>query len=435
MELMKHQKEAVGIARTFPRYAFFDDTGTGKTAEAIEIIKDKNIPTLVICPISIIERAWIEDLKKFGPDLKYVNLWECFKKGNPVQKHQVGIINFESFRNHYKELADYKMVMVDESSKIKDFRSQITKTIIGYTDLVSFVYLFSGTPAPNNELEYWPQMRVVNPALLGRSYYSFRNKFCYSSGFGGYTWKMNPAKKEEFLEKIGLRSRVIRKEDVLDLPERTFNVRSVYLSSTERQAYREMEKDLITELDGVKILAVSAAVKIMKLREATSGFMIGEDGEIKKTGESKFKELVNLLDEIGNHQVIIWNHFHYEGDVLERTLKSAHRIDGTVHSQMVKDQRVRDFMEGKVQYLIAHPASLGHGVTLTNCQYSVYLSLSHSHEQHYQSRDRIYRKGQKNACTYYYLLAEDTIDLEIMRALENKESTAEAVFRYLKMNR
>jgi len=437
--LMDHQKEAGHIGQKHFRFGFFDDTGTGKTLAGIELIKQKKIKTLVVCKLSLISNAWMADLAKFAPELKVVNLWELNKRKKKIPDHDVGIINYEQFRTTYKKLVGYGMVLADESSVLKDTRSQTTKAITAYCDTVFYVYLFSGTPAPNNELEYWSQMRIINPFLLGRSYYTFRNEFCYSTGYGGYQWKMREDRRTVFLDKISQVSRVIRKEDCLTLPERTFNNRSVSLSRVEMEAYREMEKEMMLEFEGQEAIAANAAVKIMKLRQGTSGFYYDPNGQVIQVGKSKLESLIELLEEIGNHQVIIWTHFRHEADQITDWMKeeglSYARADGTVSDQRIKDRIVLDFMAGRIKYLISHPASLGHGVTLTNCTYAVYFSLSHSFEQAYQSQDRIYRHGQKNACTYYRLIVPGTVDEAILKALENKESVVTSVFNYLRRNK
>ena len=431
--LMAHQAEAGRIGLKEPRFGFFDDTGTGKTLSGIELVKQKGIKTLVVCKLSLIVNAWMSDLSKFAPELKAVNLWAL--KGKKVQEHDIAIINYEQFRTTHKKLTGYKMVLADESSVLKDARSLTTKAMIEYCDQVLYVYLFSGTPAPNSPMEYWSQMRIIDPALLGWSYYTFRNGYCYSTGFGGYTWKMKEDRREGFLEKIGRKSRVIRKEDVLDLPERTFNYRKITLSKNEMEAYREMEANMLLEIGDQEIISANAAVKIMKLRQGTSGFYYDTEGKPHVYGFSKLDALMELLEEIGNHQVIIWTQFHHEADEIQRMLHvNCCRVDGTITSQNAKDNMVQAFMAGQVQYLISHPASLGHGVTLTNCSYAVYFSLSHSYELAYQSQDRIYRHGQRNACTYYYLIAEKTVDEAIVAALEQKEDTAQKVFDYLRRN-
>jgi SNF2 family DNA or RNA helicase len=434
--LMEHQRQAAEIAKQYSRFGFFDDTGVGKTISAIEIIKQKGLKTLVVCPLSLIRNAWMKDIETFAPELSAVNLWEVFKKrklNTLYLDHQIGIINFESFKQNKDKLSGYQMVIIDESSKVKDPRSQITKDLIAFTDKIPFVYLLSGTPAPNNEMEYWSQFRIIDMGILGKSYYQFRNHFCQSFGYGGYQWRLREDKREDFLLALSRRSRVVRKDDVLDLPERTFNIRSVYLDNKEMAAYKEMERNLLVEFGEQSSVAANVAVKIMKLREATSGFLMDGDGIPIKTGSSKVSALKELLEEIGDHQVIIWTHFHYEADQICKMLDHDFvRVDGTVSGQTVKDEMVKAFMEKKVKYLVSHPASLGHGVTLTNCQYAIYFSLSHSHEQHYQSRDRIYRNGQKNACTYYYMIAEHTVDKMILNCLDKKEDAALAVLKFLK---
>jgi SNF2 family DNA or RNA helicase len=436
--LMDHQRQGAEIALTEPRFGFFDDTGTGKTLLGIELIKQKRARTIVVCKLSLIVNAWISDLNKFAPELRVVNLWEIQRKKNGTvpEPHDVAIINYERFRTTAGKLNGYDMVLIDESSSCKDHRSQITKALVRYCDRVHNVYLFSGTPAPNNELEYWSQFRIIDESLLGRSYYSFRNRFCYSTGYGGYTWKLRNDMKPEFLEKIGQKSRVVRKEDVLDLPERVFIDRMVTLSQEETEAYRTMEREMVLEIEGKESVAANSAVKMLKLRQGTSGFFYDTDGDPIIVGKTKLNELKELLSEIGNHQVIIWTHFHVEADQITEMLDHDFvRVDGTRFNQKDKDRDVQAFIHGEVKYLVSHPASLGHGVTLTNCSYAIYYSLSHSYELAYQSQDRIYRKGQRNFCTYYRLIAEKTVDGAILRALEKKEDVVKAVFNYLKNER
>jgi len=112
-------------------------------------------------------------------------------------------------------------------------------------------------------------------------------------------------------------------------------------------------------------------------------------------------------------------------------LKSWIRIDGTVPKKN-RSELLQQFQEGKIQFLIGHPASIGHGVRLENCFYAIYFSLSESFEQFDQSMRRIFRKGQENVCKFLYLIADGTVDEKIMTTLENKGNVAEEVFKYIK---
>ena len=442
--LMNHQKNAALRALNTPRFGFFHDTGCGKTLESIEIFKQKGVRTLVVCPLSIIELAWLKDIEKFAPEIKACNLWQLLQNKSNVgrvrlrkamEECDLFVVNFEMFRarnNFFNEL-DIKMLIIDESSRMKSNKSQITKNIIKFADNIDYCYLLSGTPAPNSPLEYWSQIRVIDPSLFGQSFYAFRNQYFYAYGFGNYLWAMKPSMEDTFRQKLATVSEVVRKEDVLDLPERTDNYRKVSLSKAERDAYEDMKNHLIAMVEGKEVVAANSAVKMLKLRQGTSGFFFDEDGNIVRTGTSKLNELMDLLEEIGNHQVIIWDHFHEEGDqIMKKLSKKAGRVDGTVTSQQTRIDTVNAFINGNLQYVVAHPGSLGHGVTLTNCSYAIYFSLSHSYELYVQSRDRIYRKGQKNACTYYHIVAANSVDNAIMQALKNKGDVVDAVLNYLK---
>lgn len=448
--LMDHQKSGARLALDESRHGFFYETGTGKTLLALEIVRQKGLKTLVVCPLSIIENAWVEDAKKFYPDFNIANLWDLARKkttkfgkvryAKGLKECDIGVINFDRFRTMSAELhkAGFEMLIVDESSKVKSPKSKITKELIKYADTVPYVYLFSGTPAPNSELEYYSQVRMLDQAILSKSFYNFRASYFMQSGYGGFKWKINPVRKQEFLDKLATVSSVIKKDDVLDLPGKTINIRKVFLTPKEMSAYKEMEAHMLLEIEDQESVAANAAVKCMKLREGSSGFFIDDNGGIIETGKSKLNELISLLEDIGDHPVIIWTNFHYEAgqitDVLEKLGKTFARADGTVNQDR-KNQAIRDFKSGKVQYFIGHPASVGHGITLTNCSYMVYFSLSYSFELQSQSADRIYRKGQENHCSYYYLLADGTIDFAIMKAVDVKQTLTEMVFDFIKTKR
>lgn len=443
--LMDHQKAGLILAQLHNRWGFFYDTGTGKTLLALSIYQMLQVKTLVICPLSIINSAWMEDISKWTPGLlpHTANLWELWRKRKNnngefryklnLDQCRLALVNYEGFKGQIQHIwnAGFKCVFLDESSKIKSPKATVTKQIIKWTETVPYAYLFSGTPAPNHPSEYYTQARIISKEIFGRSFYAFRNNYFYPTGYGGYKWIMKLNMKNQFYEKLAEISSVVRKEDVLDLPERTFNIHEVTLNSLEIQAYKKMKKDLLYEFEDVEFVAVNSAVKIMKLRQITSGFLMGEN-TIVELGKSKLNELEALLEEIGDHQVIIWTQFHREAEQICKLLdsKPIGRVDGTI-PQQIKDLNIEEFKRGTFQILVAHPKSLGHGHTLTNCTYMIYYSLSYSLEEHLQSLDRNYRKGQTKGVSNYFLLAKDSIDKIIYKALQAKKDVANEAFNYI----
>ena len=295
----------------------------------------------------------------------------------------------------------------------------------------------TGTPAPNDETEYWAQMRLVSEDLP-KSFFAFRNIYFelqkagkpFNGGYSkqdlqkaftwGFKYSLSEKKRDEFYRKINPHIFRALKKDCLDLPEQTDEIREVSLSDKQMAIYKEMKRHMITEIEGNQIVAQVALTKLMKLRQITSGFAISPEGEPHETlDNSKLNELTDILDEIGNKQVIIWCQFHKEFEMISKLLKSFTTLYALTKD---KDRSIDDFKSGQAQYLIAHPRSAGHGLTFTNCSTSVYFSQDYSFEAFEQSRGRIHRPGQNDKCTYIYLLAKGTIDEDIHKAIKHKES-------------
>lgn len=461
--LMDHQGTALRRAARQDRRGIYHDTGTGKTITAFEIYRHHGVKTLVVCPLSLIDGAWFEEIRNRYHDIDASNLWAARKRSpaafSKALEKDLCLINYESFRTIDKKLAGagFDMVILDESARIRTFKrgpvvnkikkESTVEKIINFCDDVRYVYELSGVPAPNSMLEYWTQIRILDPLLWGKSFYKFRTKFFNPSGYGGYTWVVKEEFKTKLIEDIRTVAEYVDKEDVLDLPGTVESKRIFQLSEKEMEHYKNIKNDLVTILDnGEKITSPNAVTAIMKLRQISSGFILNTiveeiDGKIKKRkevfrlGNSKLNELLPLLEDIGKKQVLIWTEFQEEAVIITKALNkkgwSSGILNGTV-SEKQKQEILRAFKSGNLQYAICHPKSVGFGHTLVNCSESVYYSNSYSYDNSKQSKDRIYRKGQDEKCFYYYLLAGKTLDSVILNAVLKKENTSMAILEHLK---
>lgn len=467
MNLYAHQKQAIDLAKQNGSYAFFHACGTGKTCTAINVIKHWKStgvgPALVVCPLSIIDAAWLEDCQKFAPELSAVSLWSkkpADRKKRLAEKHDIYIANFETFKLLYSEIVKkrFGVLVVDESSKMKQHDSQTTRALLSLAGLatrgkggqkyvsdwiVPYRYVLSGTPAPNEPTEYWPQIKFITGpghSVFSDNFYSFRGQYCYSIPISPVCkkWKFRRNMTTELMDRIKPVAHIVRKEDAVDLPEQTHVIRKVFLSDKEQGAYDVFQRDLVLRYADQEILATSAIVEIMKLRQLTSGFAYTDTGTMQ-TGTSKLDELLGeksgkgrsggLLEEIGSEQVIIWANFKHEIGMLLKELPGSDAIWSGTPS---RDEAISKFKAGAYQYLIANPQSAAHGLTFTNCKYAVYFSLNYSYELHEQSINRIHRIGQKWPCTYYYLVADKTIDELICKVLQGKKTVSDEVLMYLR---
>lgn len=458
--LMQHQRMCRDIAQYIHRFALFLDTGTGKTLTAYSIIND-NLHTkwIVICPKSIVKAAWMEDHERFFQHLKVLPMSKNITvadykviadkwgvryrektnvdemRGILLVHAQVVVINPESFKiDKLVKTFEADGLIIDESSIMRNMKSATTTAILERCKSMSKVYLLSGKPAPNNELEYFPQMLAVNPALFGGSFYSFRNKYFETTDYFGYNWKMRDDMRDEFSRRLAMGCVFISKKECLDLPDELPPVhRVIELPKEVMKYYKEMERERVLMLEDKTISVQTKLASMMKLRQITSGFVIDteNDSEVSPLHKEKINELEEVINELGENKAIIWVNFKREVVDICDLLARMHKTFVTAYSGTKNvDASISAFKDNTAQFIVAHPKTLKYGVTFTgdsmvkNCTYAIYYSLSYSFEDFYQSRDRIYRKGQNEGCTYIFLVAENTVDEDIYDAIVRKGDNA-----------
>lgn len=453
--LMYHQRQVRAISKYFHNFAYFLDTGTGKTIASLALIQDTGAKFLVICPKTIIKSAWVEDRDGFFNTMNLLPLSRNMKKedyenlmhmwGVNIAVHtkdklktqlsehaQIFVTNPEAFKSDLKDIKELGIqgLIVDESTTIKNPQSQITKMVTAFADTLEYKYILSGKPAPQSQMDYFSQMRVVDASLFGSSFFGFRNKYFEPTGYMGYDWRLKPGAEEAIAERLSKRSIFIKKEDCLDLPPITYERRDIELTPSMYKYYLAMEKAQLAELQsGDMVLAPNAMAAKMKNRQIASGFILYSNEENERAVEhlhdSKFNELINVLDEIGDKPVIIWAQFKYEiRTIAERLAKEGKSVVTAYSETKDVDDAVYRFKHGQAQYMVAHPATLKFGVTFTGCSYAVYFSKSYNYEEYYQSHDRIYRNGQTMPCTFIDLVVTDTVDEDINKIVKSKGSAS-----------
>lgn len=475
--LMNHQIGGTLIADRFDKFAFFYDTGTGKTLMALDIIRRKEATSkahfLILCPKTIINTAWMEDSAHFFPRLRLLPLsnnitaeqlrklvWQwrggdadfryapCFFQKPKRLRDQKSIeymltqanhliVNYELFN---REPEKYLQIGSGEHAKIIDGiiidESSVLKS--GYTNLyehlhhlifdkkIKYLYLFSGKPAPNKTREYYPQIRLVASYLKLPPIQDIEK---------------NADKYEhEFLQTIRKASITVSKKDCFDLPDKTEVVRKIELGTVLKKQYVSLARNLVTELeslekDGLQNTLVyhnHVLASISKLRQFTGGFVKNEN-DIIHVHSKKLEELKRVIEELGREQAIIWCQFKHEVKEIVKMLTDLGYPVVTAYSETRdKDASINAFKNGDATFMIAHPRTMQYGVTLTNCCYAIYYSTSYSFEEYYQSHDRIYRKGQTLPCTYIFIQAENSIDEVMFRVIMEKKDTTERTEMFLK---
>ena len=427
--LRKYQKEIANKALNDGCYGIFMDTGTGKTMTGLEISKHLG-KTLILCPLSIIESAWIEDCNKYYPQLKIMNCWAETRKKRVEslkQEADIYIMNYESFKILKNEIIDEKFqcLIVDESSVMKNMKSQITQEILSMVNIIPHRFVLSGCPTPNHNSEIFPQMKLVDSDILGNNYYGFLAKYFSQDMENPHRWYQTEENKQSYFNRLRNKSIFLSKDDCVDLPEKTFEVRKFSLLKEQQKYYDNIVQDIQDNINTWSKFEFTA--KLMKLREIVSGFVIDKQKNIIDFETSKDKLLQESIDEIGDKPIIVWCQFTHEVEILSK------KFNGVALTSKTKNRNdiIKQFKNSQIKLLFTNPQLLGKGLTFTNCNYNIYYSLSFSYEEFKQSQDRIHRIGQKSKCTYIVLQGKNTIDERIYKCLQKKENAVDELYLFM----
>ena len=459
LTLMPHQQLGREIAEVRDRYCFFFDTRTGKTPLSLSIMYDDlqrhpDHKWLVVCPLILIENAWMADAAEFVPDVKIVNCHASTKDKRIKaisSDAQIYVTNTESFvaYREYFDKVGFAGCFVDESSDMKSHKSKQSNELVDFAHTLKRFYLLSGTPAPNGEWEYFMQLRAIDYYAMPSSFTQFKERFFINISRNPQYEKLvlRDDRRDFLMEHIKKYALYVDKEDVLDTPGRTFHEIRIKMPRDLMDSYSLMREELYLEVGERDILAGSAAAKLNKLNQISSGFVLDtraakenklygdEQTEWYMLDNYRFEALKDLLAMHANDQVLIWANYRKEFEIISELLGASCRCVYGATSLTEKNEAIRAFKSGDIQYLIANPASADKGLTLTNCHICIYFSLSWSYELFKQSMERIYgdKRKQPKHCEYYVIVAEHTIDHILYHdVLQGKADASYAVLRHLK---
>lgn len=443
MNLFKHQERFRTIARERARFAWYAEPGCGKTIGMLAAIADYPCRTLVLAPKSILESAWARDAANF-PALR-VQVVRSSTYGWAIADADVWVTNYDCFKRYYAAFTSLNIerLVVDESSKIRNPDTAITKKVLQFAKGCKSVYLLSGTPAPNAYPEYWAQLTAIGATTV--PYYSFAHRYGYpvKKQARGRTfvdrWCQNPDQAAALQSLLSTCSWALRKSECLDLPPQLDKVIDVPLSAPEAAAYADVRDQLRIQLEDGESVQVAGAAALMKMRQITGG-SVRVEGQSTEFGSAKLDALSDVLDELGKEPVVVWFQFREERRRLEELMKSRGEdcrfIDG--ETSFMAGKIAEDFQSGKFPRLLCHPQAAGHGITLHRASHAVYFALDFSWENYGQSRDRIHRAGMSDTpATYTHLLAtvngEKSVDHAALKAVRAKRRASDAILDALNL--
>lgn len=443
-----YQKIAEEKIIELPAVGLFLDMGLGKTVITLTAINRLMYEmfavsrVLVIAPKRVAEDTWSRESQKWD-HLKHLKLSKIL--GTKEQRLQalgmdadIYIINRENVawlvaECQKKRYWPYDMVVIDELSSFKSSKSQRFRALKKVTPLIKRIVGLTGTPTPNGLLDLWPQMYLLDRGLrLGKTITGYRDRYFNPGMRSGYTvfnWTPKEGADRAIQEKIKDICISMSAYDYLTLPERINNIIPVELSEQEKKLYKTMEKEQILSLDESEIVALTAATVANKLLQMANGTVYDLDKNCKHIHDRKLEALEEILD-VTDEPVLVFYNFQHDYDrLMEYFRKLAPRRLDTAED-------IRDWNEGKVRLLLAHPASVGHGLNIQDGgRIIIWFGLTWSLELYQQANARLYRQGQKKNVIIHHLVASGTIDEQVMTALEKKDTSQKALLEAVKSRR
>ena len=438
-----YQRGCINKLLSHNSYGLFIDMGLGKTAITLTAINEliryrfSVGRCLVIAPLSVARSTWQAEIKKWehlrGLTVSTVIGSKKARIKALSAKADVYVIN----RENIPWLVDYlsseacgwlfDMVVVDESTSFKNPKAKRFKALCKVRDKIKRLVLLTGTPTPNGLMDVWAQSYLLDGGeRLHNNFYRFREVyFIPGRAVNGvvYDYKIRAGAYEEITHRLSDVSLSLKSEDYLDLPDITYIDNLVELDTTARKAYAKFERGCVLrylsspDSEGA-IIADTAADLSGKLLQLAGGAIYQEDNKDYVTvHDNKLKALVELIEPLDENVIIFYNYIHEKA----RICNAFSDFKGEVRV-FKSDKDIADWNVGKVNILIAHPASLGYGLNLQQGgRRIVWFGLPQSYEQYAQANKRLHRQGQQDKVFVHHLVCKGTRDEDVLRALDHKD--------------
>jgi SNF2 family DNA or RNA helicase len=442
-------------------YAYFMEMGTGKTKVLIDNMsmlydKGKIDGALIIAPKGVIKTWYEQELPAHLPNhIENVTvLWQPNITKTQQEKLEslfeietalhILVMNVEAFSTDKgvkfatKFLNSHKVLMaIDESTTIKTPTAKRTKNIISLGKYSKYRRIMTGSPVTKNPLDLYTQCEFLNPYLLDfTSYYAFRNRYAEmkTMHLRGRSIQVvdefkNLGELSETLKGFSYR---VLKEDCLDLPSKVFTKRHIVLTSEQRKIYDQMKKAAMAVLNGKVTTTMTVLTQLMRLHQITCGHFTADDGSVQSVSNNRITELMNVLEEIEG-KAIIWANYQRDVTQIIKAISDEYGPGSVVDyygltPQDKRQDNIRKFQNGdECRFIVGTTQTGGYGITLTKANTVVYYSNGYDLEKRLQSEDRAHRIGQTKSVTYVDLIAEDTVDEKIVKALRDKINIASEV--------
>ena len=388
-----------------------DEMGLGKTVQALSycIIHLELRPIIIVCPASL-KINWKNECVKWGvKEIPYLISGRNYDNKSKYQNEKILIINYDILKDHVNTLIDMnpQILICDESHMIRNKKTNRAKAVVALSKHCNKIIALSGTPIINKPVEFYNILNVLRPKVFN-NFWNYAQKFC-GGKHNGFGWDFSGASNTEELNIILKQTVMIRRTKAEVLPE--LPPKRKVIIPLEIDNRKEYEKTIDDFDDSENVLASIEALK-----------QVAVNGKLKQA----IKWIENFLD--SDEKLVVFATHHFTIDSIMKAFPDISvKLDGR-DSQDKRQFSVDEFQNNSdVRLFVGNIKAAGVGITLTAASNTCFLELGWTPGEMEQAEDRVHRIGQEDSVTSYYLIADNTIENDIIELLDKKKIILDAV--------
>lgn len=448
MEFVPHnyQKYCIDKIVSTPAIGLFLDMGLGKTVITLSAVRELKFnrfavsKVLVVAPKKVAESTWSKEIDKWE-HLKILSvsliLGSQTKRINAVNTPaDIYVINRENIPwlvDYHRNQWPYDMVVIDEFSSFKNHKAKRFKSLSMIRPRIKRIVGLTGTPAPNGLLDLWAQVYLLDGGQrLGKFITHFREIYFepdQRSRDRIYSYAPKEGADDKIKNLIEDICISMKAEDYLELPDITYNTIRVSLDKKAEKAYKQLERDMLLQIDDQTIDAGSAAVLTNKLLQLCNGAIYDENRNIIPIHNCKLETFIELVEGLNGNPALVFYNFQHDKERIKKVLSKMNlRV-----RDLKTPQDETDWNNREIDILLAHPASAAYGLNLQQGgNHVIWFGLNWSLELYQQANKRLHRQGQTEKVIVHHLAVAEGVDGDVLNALAGKETTQEQLLLALK---
>lgn len=446
-QLHGYQRYAADFIVEHLASAILLDCGCGKTIITLTAIEDllRNRfevgHILVICPIRVAQ-VWAEEIGKWShlQGLRYSIAvgTESQRRYALGQDADIYIINRDVVpwlvENYGGATWKWDMLVLDELSSFKNPQAKRFKALLKVRAKVKRIVGLTGTPSSNGLMDLWAEYRLLDLGeRLGKFIGGYRSQYFRPDKTNGiiiYSYKPLPGAEERIYNRIADMTVSIRCTDVLRMPELISVPYEVSMSPQEQEVYTRLKQDLVLSLPDGEVTASNAAALSGKLSQMSNGAVYNDDGGVVTIHSRKLDALEDLIEAANGKPVLIAYWFKHDYDRITERLRSI----GIRYAKIDTEESILRWNRKMIPVGLIHPASAGHGLNLqAGGSTLIWFGLTWSLELYIQTNARLWRQGQvSSTVVIQHIVTKGTVDERILKALQQKEVTQDALMDAVK---